>query len=454
MLEKYKVPTLESITPELIQVLIQKYTINEVPRIKRLKDYYEGNSNIKKRTMADTSKPNNKIANPFASYITDTTVGYWLGKPVAYQSEDEELLAKMQIVFDRNHEASHNSRLGKDITVAGVAYELLYLDNDKNVKLKCLNPETVFMIYDTTVEETPLMAVRFLSVEDYLSSDTSIIVEVYTDTYIQEGMIVGDAIAFGEPEAHYFGKIPVIQYRNNDEATGGFEKVIDLIDSYDSAVSDTSNNIEYFADAYLVLSGLEATEQEDIQDMKENRVMVLAEGGKAEWLVKGQSSVEVEGFKDRLREDIFTLSQVPNLSDESFGNATSGVSLQYKLFGLENIVSITERNFTASLEKRLELITNIFNILGGNHDYTYITMAYTRNIPSNMTTLADAISKLNGIVSHETLLSLLPFIDDPAYEIQRINNESQDTLYEGFQIVNKETGDTLLQSIPDNEEVA
>lgn len=431
MLEKYRVPGPESITPELISALIKKYIGTEVPRLKRLKSYYIGASDIKGRTMSDNSKPNNKIASPFSAYIVDTTVGYWLGKPVTYQSQDDELIAKMQIVFDRNHEGNHNTKLGKDIATTGVAYELIYLDENKNIKMKKLNNESVFMIHDTTVEETPLMAVRFVTVEDYLTNDSKTLVELYTDYYTQEGYIAGDTVVFNEPVPHFFGRIPVIQYKNNDEMTGSFEKVIDLIDSYDLAVSDTSNNLEYFADAYLVLTGLEATEPEDIQDMKESRVMVLSEGGQAEWLVKGQASVEVEAFKDRLKEDIFTLSQVPNLSDESFGNTASGVSLQYKLFGLENIVSITERNFTASLEKRILLITNMFNVMGGNYDYTYVTMAYTRNIPANIANLSDIISKLNGIVSRETLLTLLPFIDDPVLEIERIEEEQKDTLFEG-----------------------
>lgn len=429
MIDKYKVPSLDSITPELIYSLIQRYEKNEVPRLKRLKKYYVGQTDVKKRVMADKSKPNNKIASPFSAYIVDTTVGYWLGKPVVYQSQDEELMAKVQIVLDRNHESSHNTNLGKDLATTGVAYELIYLDNEKNIKLKRLNAESVFMIYDTTVEETPLMAVRFMSIEDYITNDTHTVVELYTDNYIIEGMVNGDSLALGEPEPHYFGRIPIIQYKNNDEMTGSFEKVIDLIDSYDLAVSDTSNNLEYFADAYLVLTGLEATEAKDIQDMKESRVMVLAEGGKAEWLVKGQASVEVEAFKDRLKEDIFTLSQVPNLSDESFGNASSGVSLQYKLFGLENIVSITERNFTKSLEKRLMLITNMINLMGGNHDYTFITMSYTRNIPANLSNIADVITKLSGTVSQETLLSQIPFINDPVEELERIEKEQEDSLY-------------------------
>ena len=42
--------------------------------------------------MKDASKPNNKIANAYASYITDTQVGYFIGEPISYTSNDDTLL--------------------------------------------------------------------------------------------------------------------------------------------------------------------------------------------------------------------------------------------------------------------------------------------------------------------------------------------------------------------------
>jgi hypothetical protein len=42
--------------------------------------------------MKDKAKPNNKIANAYASYITDTLVGYFIGEPISYTSNDDVLL--------------------------------------------------------------------------------------------------------------------------------------------------------------------------------------------------------------------------------------------------------------------------------------------------------------------------------------------------------------------------
>ena len=274
-----------------------------------------------------------------------------------------------------------------------------------------------------------MAAVRFYEVEDYTKNESVTQVEVYKKDVIAYGHIDTDKLIITEERTHYFNAVPVVCYVNNDEAQADFEKVVDLIDAYDLAVSDTANNLEYFADAYLVLSGMGGTQAEDITEMKENRVMLLDDGGSAQWLVKGTSNVEVEEYKNRLKEDIHTLSNVPNMGDESFGNASSGEALKYKLFGLENTVSIKERNFEQGVENRIKLIVTILNKKGGSYDYTDVTMTFTRNIPTNLTTSADIATKLMGVVSHETVLSLMPFIDDARAELDKIEQESTDTVY-------------------------
>lgn len=430
-MEQYRIDNVDLITNELIIALIDRYKTNEVPRLQKLQRYYLGNSDIRNRKMADSTKPNNKIANPFASMISDTVLGYFLGKPISYQSEDKDLMLKLQDVYDRNHEQSHNSKMGKQLSIKGVSYELLFMNEKNEIKFNQLDAETVFIIYDNSINPVPLMAVRFYDIHDYIKDTYTTKVETYTDDTIHYYVVGEEGLTEeGEPEPHYFGEVPVIRYSNNDETMGDYEKVIDLIDAYDLVVSDTQNNLEYFADSYLVLTGMAGTEPEDIAEMKENRVMLLDENGKAEWLIKSQENVEVEEFKNRLKEDIHNFSFVPNLNDEAFGTATSGESLKYKLFGLENSVSIKERNMAQGLESRIRLITTILNIKGGNHDYTEVTMDFQRNLPANTNNIADMVSKLLGVVSHETILTQIPFVDDPAAEMAKIASENKDSMYD------------------------
>lgn len=433
-MEKYQINTIEELTPELVLALIDRFKLKEVKRLETLQDYYKAHSDIKKRQMADSSKPNNKLATPYASYISDTIQGYFQGKPVAYTSLDEDFVAEVQKIFNQNREHLLNTKVGKSMSITGVGYELMYMDEEKNIRFSYLDPKQVFMIFDTSIEERVLAAVRFYSNHNYITNEDVLKVEVFTDDAIhyyqmgKDGLEQEIDVETGtyKQEEHFFKEVPVIQYKNNDEYMGDFEKVKDLIDAYDLGVSDTANNLEYFADSYLLLSGegMDALEPEDIAEMKEKRVMVLGANGKAEWLVKGTQNVEVEAYKDRLKEDIHNMSQVPNLNDDAFGTATSGESLKYKLFGLENLVSIKERNFKIGLEQRLKLITNILAVKGKTYDPTNITIAFTRNLPVNNTTLIDMIVKLAGIVSDKTLLAQIPFIEDVDKELKLIQDQS------------------------------
>lgn len=404
--------------------LIERYKLNELERLNQLYDYYLGDTDIKKRTMADPAKPNNQVVNPFSSLIADTVVGYFAGKPISYQSEDKELMIKLQDVFDNNHEHSHNRKLAKHLAIMGLTYELLYLDDESNVNLKTLDPRECFLIYDNTVDENIIAAVRFIEIPNYTDDSTTTKVYVYTEDLVSEYTLEEDELEYVNEELHGFKAVPVIPYRNNDDNTGSFEKVKGLIDAYDIAVSDTENNLEYFADAYLVVTGAEFEDDSEIATMKENRVMMLPDGANAEWLTKGVSD-EIEGFKTRLKEDIHSLSQIPNLSDESFSNQSSGEALKYKLTGLENLVSITEGYFKESIEDRIEMITDVFNTKSNTqYDNTSVNVIFTRNLPQNLTNLADIASKLTGIVSDETLFTLLPFVDDPALELERVTNDT------------------------------
>lgn len=437
-MEIYKINSVEDLTPQLVANLVQRYKMNEVPRMERLHRYYNAKSDVKNRVMADPAKPNNKIANPYASYITDTATAYFMSKPVVYNSLHKDYLDSVTNILKANNESSHNSRMAKEMSISGVAYELVYLDEEKQICFSFLDPRNTFMIYDNTIKQNPVAGVYFYTSTDYTTNESVDHIHFYTTKGNFCFTCIGDKFSGIEEEKNLFNKVPVTCYKNNDELLGDFEKIIDLIDAYDLAVSDTSNSLEYFADAYLILSNAEGTDEEDIAVMKENRVILLPENGKADWLIKGSANVEVEEFKNRLKDDIHTLSQVPNLNDDAFGTATSGESLKYKLFGLENIVANKESKFREALQNRIAIINNFFALKNQGFDNNAITINFTRNLPVNHTQLVDMIIKLEHILSHETLLSQLPFVDDVELEKDRIEKERQDSLYSDFPVEEQE----------------
>ena len=417
--------TIEELTEKVIKRIIETHRSSVLPRLQNLEKYYNANNAIKNRVMSDPSKPNNKIANAYASYITDTLVGYFIGEPITYTSNDNVLLQDLNMILEYNDEADENAELAKNASIYGVAYEMLYLsEDDKMIRFKALNPKEVIPIFDKTVEQNLLAVLRYYEDYDYVEDNTYTIVEVIDNKMVRRYKL-DTGLSLLEEYPHYFSMVPVAIFKNNEEESGDFEQVISLIDAYDKMESDSLNDFEYFVDAYLALYGFTA-DAEDVAQMKENRVLLMDEGTSAEWLVKQTSDAYVENMKNRLDKDIHKFAKCPNMSDQEFASNASGIAIKFKLLGTENLVSIKERKFKRGLQQRLELMSMINSVLGEGFDWRAIDIVFTRNIPSNDTDIANMVNTLRDIVSEETLLAQIPFVDDVQTELEKVKKEREE----------------------------
>lgn len=420
---------IEELTEAGIYTLMKDYKQKHMPRLEKLQKYYETKNDILDRVYTDKGKPNNKIANGFAKYIVDVLRGYFTGEPVRYVSKNKNFMSILQQTFDYNDEHNENSRIAKVMGIKGRCFEILYIDEDSKIRFKHVSPDSMFAIYDNSLEENMIAAVRYYNIRKLEAGTTVTKVEVYLKEktmYYEEDQ--GTLILLYEKE-NLFGGVPVIEFVNNDEYLGDFETVISLINAYDKAQSDSLNELEYFADAYLVLQGMPETNKDDVKEMKENRVIVLPdamEGEKAGayWLTKDINDTLVENLKKRLQSDIHKYSMSPDLNDESFAGNLSGVAIEYKLWGLEQAAITKESNFKLGLQRRIELICNMLRIKGqGTFNYLDIEMSFTRNMPTNIPELVTMAQDAAGMISNQTRISLLPFIEDPQAEIDRLKQE-------------------------------
>ncbi|MBS4172112.1 phage portal protein [Bacillus sp. FJAT-49736] len=427
IIEKIKIAKNTEITGKLISNIIQKWGKNPIDRFEKLEGYYQGEHDILNRTVPD-GKPNNKLVINYAKLITINATSYFLGIPVTYESDKNDFLQKVFEILDDNVEEDVNFEHGKYMSISGVSYELIYADENANVRFKKLDCKTIIPVYSDDINEELILVIRHYETEDIVNNKKIDKADVYTDTEIIEFESSNGAYTETFRSDHYFGDVPVVEYLNNEERLGDFEIVLSLIDAYNKAQSDTANDFEEFTDAYLALTGMEGTEPEDIDELKEKRVLLVPENGKADWLIKTINDTATENYKSRLQDDTHRISQVPDLTDEKFAGNVSGEAMKYKLWGLEQITATKERKFKTALIKRIRLITNFLNIKGSQYDYNDINLKFHRNIPKNLLELVSTVKDLSGIVSEKTQLSLLPFIDDVDAEMKRKENEKKEFL--------------------------
>lgn len=449
--------SIESLTVKDIREIVVKQSYQM--KYQKLERYYVGDHDILHSERTDKTGGDNRIVNNMARYITDTATGYFLGQPVVYSSENEEYLQTIQDIFDYNDEQDHNTELGKQCSIKGDCFEMVYLDEDGRIRLGLVFPENLILFYETESEFTsPLAAIRMVRGMDK-NGNILLRVEFWTWTrviYLQS--FNGGVLEVTGWKEHYWNDVPFCEYVNNRERIGDFEGVLSEIDAYNRVQSNTANYFQYNDDAILKVTRLGDVDSKDIAQMKRERAVILEDGGDVGWILKTVDDTALENYKNRLREDIHLGANVPNMTDEAFGGNLSGVAVSYKLWGLEQICAIKERKFKRALQRRIELITYVLNLLGHNYDYRDLDMQFRRNKPQNILEQSQIIGNLSSMLPKETLLQLLPFVDNPKEELEKLEEEKQEGV-ESFGMYQNlarafQTRETRLEGTAEPEEEA
>lgn len=421
----------KELSAEEIQKYIKKHSAL-VGRYRKLQDYYLGNHAILENGAADKDK-DNKLVHAYPKYITDFNTGFFMGQSVKYvaaaldEEEDDRFLEEYQKICNHNNEAKENLTLAKTCSIKGEAYELLWIDDNAQVRFKAIEPDNAFLIYDMSIEDNVKFGIRYYS--EKVDNVTTTYAYLYDDKamYLYSDESSNGVFKLEEVKPHPFGAVPLLHFKNNEELQGDFEQVISLIDAYNREQSNTLNDMDQFSDAYLALTNYSATDEEDVEKMNKRRIILLDSDGDAKWLTKDVNDSWVENFKLRTNKDIHKLSFTPDFADESFGTNLPGVSLRLKLLTAEELRNTKEMYFRESLSNRMDLIACYLNIVNNDEVVrNQIQMQFSDSLPQNILELTQIIQNLSQDVSTETRLSLLPFIENPADEMEKKADEEQE----------------------------
>ena len=392
--------------------------------MRKYKNYYDGLQVILNKAYDDPTKPCNKTVINYCKNIVDSYCGY-LATPgyISYQSEND-IQDIMEILRYNDYQAEDSNFL-LDALIYGVAAELMYTDNNGQVRFKLINPTQCFGVYDDSLTGDLIYFVRMYKANDWDESDLYN-VDVYSDFNVKHYIMSGynGSLIYKDEEPHYFTQCPANIFTLPDEKSI-FDCVMSLQDSANELISNEVDDYSAFCDAYLALTGVDA-DADDIAAMKQNRVLVLPEGATATWVTKSANDTQVENIMKRIHDSIYRIAQCPDFSSETFiGGVSSGVAIRYRLTGMENRAGIIEGAMKKALQRRIEIITGIASLRLGEEVFRDIDIEFKRNIPEDMTATINMINALKGTVSDATLLSQLNFVDDVNAELEAVQEQKQ-----------------------------
>lgn len=435
--DKYKE---EGIDRRKLEVLITKHRSEAFPKLQKCMDYYEGRHAIEAKERTDGA-PNNKPVCNHAKDISDTASGYFMGSPITYDHDDEKL-ENLIDAFDKAEVDDTDQDNALSQSICGLAHDYTYIKEGESYLCTVnLDSRHTFIVYDDTIEQNELFGVYYDVVRDDINNtmryEALVCDEENTTRYVlypsanvdEKDMKALESV--GESAPHNLGYVPITEYRNNKFGIGDFESQIGLIDAYNTLMADRINDKEQFIDSILVLYGAvlgdddEETEQAR-KDLRRRKLLEMPIDARAEYLSRTLDEASVETLRHALKEDIYTLSHVPNLTDEHFAGNSSGVAMEYKLLGLEMLTKVKERYYRKGLRKRIRIFCHFLGLKQIELDAGAIVPNFSRSLPRNVMEIAQIIGILQGNVSQKTLIKQLPFVEDPDGEVEAVKKENEE----------------------------
>ena len=490
---------------------IRHHIDRQVPRLKELMKYYLADTKIK--SWAGSPNPDNahnRVSTGFARYITNIRVGYFMGNDVQYKivtdDDSEKQLSKTLDDLITHYNDSSNTpyideMLKKDLSITGRAYDLVYVNaGETTLNLAKVDPTTCFVVYDDSIKAQPLFAVRYYQtgVLDELLQENY---EIYTDSTIyryhsdgglpQTNSPVNNAV-LDSAEPHFFERVPLTEYKNNDERIGDWEPEIDQMDALDKAISTMANFQEDFNDAAMVATGRFANKTKPVYEMddrgnikvgKDGKPIVLvppkpiidpkyrmfylepyiartglSEGQRTvvtptlQYVTKQYDSAGWSTYTNFLINEIHKYTNTPNVNDPNFASNASGVAMSYKLWGSDQERKIQEALYKRSLRARISACIaywNKINALPGENDISVLADMvkpnFDPNLPKNDEETAQLVQTLSGIPGLESMKSLREITQritgvSPDDEQQRIDDEADEESKKSDDYKNGRTG--------------
>lgn len=381
------------------------------PERQRLYDYYRGEQSVDKGETV-RGRPDNRLRAPFPRYITEVHTGYFLGLPptVAYGGAAGARYAALSRELDLPHLYFD---LGRDLSICGAGFALVWAERG-GVKVCRCDPCGCFAIRSGDAGAPLLAAVRL-----FASGRGETRGVLYTAERLIPFVWDGTGVTLGAAEENLLHTIPLLPFYNNCQGVGDFAMVTGLVDAYNVLLSGALDDMQSVANAFLALYGMQGTTQRDIEQANRSRILSLSEGGRAEFVVKNLNHEALGQLEVNLRRSILQLSMTPDLCDEHFAGNSSGVALQYKLWGIEQVRAAKERTFTDGLRALLAVLTEGERLLGRSVDLTGGEVTFYKNLPQDNAALAETLLSLSPLLSRQTILENLPWVADAQEELRR-----------------------------------
>lgn len=276
-----------------------------------------------------------QATDPIASQIVDFKQGYEHGTPIFYTQRarvdaenttvadadaDDKRIATLNEMMRECKKASKDSKMARDIKICGTGYRYIAVRKKNSrylspFEIYTLNPLRTFIIYSNDVYCRPLVAVTYTVNKDKQTKHFGCWTE---NAYYEFDTETTNGVS---AVANQIGRIPIVEYINNYDIMGSFEKELPLIDAYNIVTSDRVNDVCQQVQSILWLHNTKL-DQEGKEKLVEGGVIQTeanADGkdAKIQYVNAPLRQSDIQTLASSLKERILESAGVPKLSEGS-----------------------------------------------------------------------------------------------------------------------------------------
>lgn len=399
----------------LIDKMIAEYD-NKRNMYEAMYRYYNGDHDINYTYKKFPNRANQIVIDNFVNKFVNEEVQYALGNPLSYVSMSDNADIVNAIYDNTFHwRDTQNQELMRTLEIYGKAYVLHYIDKLGRFSERILPPTKAI---EYTDEDDVVQ--RFIHFYKKKYGD-----DQYRDVYYPDGTIEtykNNTLVAKNKNA--FNAIPVTVCKLDKVEDTIFFKIKELQDAYNEILSDQCNTIADYRNAYLVISGV-LVDDDVAKTIKEHGIINLPTNNQttAKWLVKDMPDGYIANVIGNLKSAMYSNTNHID-GNEKLQSNTSGTALRNRLVFLEQRCNMILDVVIDTVYDRIFRLFQYLFIKGFNFDWHDVKVVASPSIPKDEIGTVQMLTQL-GIgenISLETALSLLPFIENPVSEIDKIAN--------------------------------
>lgn len=442
----------------ILEKAMIKHESNRI-EMQYLREYEKGDMPIFYRVKNIREDVNVKCGSNYAKLITDFKIGYEFSAPFMFvqrakddflkadPSQDDKRVATLNEMLFEQGKPGKDIQLAHDFKTCGLGYMMAYpkLEESDDIApfdLIVLNPLNTACVYTNDAYRRKMMAFTYSIKENQVSKRFT----VYTKDFVYT--IEGGAIIAKMP--NMIGKIPIVEFVNDQNRQACFEAVLPLADCLNLCNSDRLNDIGQFVQAILWLNNckLDENQQKELREGGYIQTTSTADGrdAKVTYVTTTLNQSETQSLVDYLYGQMLEIAGVPGRDTASGGNTGSAILLSNGWQLAETMAKTMEHTFSSS---EMELLDVIIAILRNTPD-----------VPTEMKELrrSDVLvksprNKTYDLVSRTSALSNMINVGiDPSKAITAVDifDDAQQTYLDSIDRIDKilfEVRDRVTQAV-------